>query len=133
MTIIKKDTSNIELSNQNLNITDTLFISVYPVDLYNSVFFKPAVYKFVSSDFITNKAFLKIHRADLINFSNNQSSTMNKLYVSNNLDVNLVWGIGIDNFNINRDKLVQKNFNSSDRIKKIYLKNCDISNKINLY
>lgn len=133
MNIIKNDTSTIELSNQNLNITDTLYVSVYPVDFYNSMFFKNVVFKFTSTDFQSNKSVLKISRLDLINFSNNQTLTMSKLWVSNNLDVNLVWGIGVDDFNTNKEKLIQKTYNSNDRIKLIYLKSCDNSNKINLY
>jgi hypothetical protein len=133
MNIIKNDTSFIELSNQNLNITDTLYVSVYPVDLYNSIFFSNVVYKFTLSDFQSNKTWLKISRNDLMNFSFNKTAAMNKLWVSNNLDANLVWGIGVDDFNRNKEKLIQKTFISTDRIKLIYLKNCDNSNKINIY
>lgn len=133
MNIVMNDSSSIELSNQNVNITDTLYVSVYPVDYYNSMFFKHTIYKFTSNEFLSGTTKFKIDRRFLMNFSNNQMAAMNKLWVSNSLDVHIVWGIGIDNFNTNKEKLFQKAFNSNDRIKLIYLKTCDNSNKINLY
>lgn len=133
MNIINNDTSFIELSNQNLNLSDTLYLSVYPVDLYNTIFYKDVVYKITLSDFQSNKTQLKVNRNHLMAFSFNRTLAMNKLWVSNNIDVHLVWGIGVNDFNTNKEKLIQKTFNSNDRIKLIYLKSCDNSNKINLF
>lgn len=133
LNIIKNDTSTIELANQNLNITDTLYLSVYPVDFYNTIFYYNAVYKFTISDFQSNKTQFKVNRNHLMAFSFNRTLAMRKLWVSNNLDVHVVWGIGIDDFNNNKEKLFQSTFNSTDRIKLLYLKSCDTNNVISLY
>jgi hypothetical protein len=133
MNVIKSDTSYLELFKLNLNDRDTLYASVIPVDFFNSMFFVPPVYKIPFSEFKSNKALLKIDRRKLLNYSFNTNLALNKLWVNNNFDAHIVWGVGNDDFQSNKEKLIQRTFGSNDRIKLLYLKSCDGLNEIILY
>lgn len=131
--VIKTDTSILELIKLNLNDRDTLYVSVIPVDFRNSIFLVPPIYKIPYTDFKLNKAILKIDRRKLINYSFNTNLALRKLWIDNNFDAHIVWGVGNDDFQINKEKLIQNTFGSNDRIKLLYLKSCDSLNTIILY
>ncbi len=131
--VIKSDTTYLELIKLDLNDRDTLYASVIPVDFYNSMFFVPPIFKIPFSEFKSNKALLKIDRRKLLNYSNNTYLALNKLWVSNNFDAHIVWGVGNDDFQMNKEKLIKNTFGSNDRIKLLSLKGCDGLNEIILY
>lgn len=133
LNIIKEDTTSFAIYKLELKERDTVYISVYPTDYYFSYLTEPPVYKIPSSEFNNGKAELKISRSRLLNYSSNSFLALSKLWVNNTLDVYFIWGMGSNNFQESKEKLLTKTFTNSDRIKALDLKKCDNEMIIALY
>lgn len=129
---INKDSANVILNKGLVNIDDTLYVSFHALDPSgNYAYNRNVIFKLTEDNFNPNHI-LKINRRYLLLDVIDLTANLDKLWISNNLGVYVVWGNGVKEYNESRNLLNSLKFESSSKIKKIQLKSCLNSEPINL-